>query len=94
MLVLTTTSFAQEAPEVTSVECRQLPYPSTLVEITYNVDAETETVHIQLLISDDGGETWDVPARAVEGDIGPDIEIGNNKRILWDAGYNYPDNFN
>ena len=87
------TSLLAQAPEVTNVECRQLAYPSTLVEITYNVDAETETVHIQLLMSEDGGETWDVPVTVTEGDIGSDIDIGQNKRILWDAGREFLDQF-
>jgi len=64
-----TSLFAQEAPEVTNVQCRQLPYPSTQVEITYDVEADCEALYIHMLLSDDSGETWNIHTRAVEGDM-------------------------
>ena len=91
LLAFATVSPAQQTPEVSNIRNRQLDYPSKVVEIRYDLEAVTETVAIRLLISDDGGETWDVPVENVEGDIGADIRVGHGKRILWDAGEDFPD---
>jgi formylglycine-generating enzyme required for sulfatase activity len=76
--------------EVSNVQARQLDYPAEFVEITYNVVSDEETVEIILEMSMNGGNSWDVPVVHVEGDVGPQIAPGNNKRILWNAGVDYP----
>lgn len=65
--------------------------PSRIVEITYDVASDVDTVAITLEMSRDGGESWNVPVQTVEGDVGPCIEPGQGKRILWDAGADFPD---
>jgi formylglycine-generating enzyme required for sulfatase activity len=89
-LLISTVLFAQ-APVVTNIQCHQQTYPSKIVEITYDLEAVTETVDIRVLISDDGGESWDVPIETFEGDIGADIQVSPGKRILWDAGEDFPE---
>lgn len=75
---------------VSNVQARQLDRPSKIVEITYDVEADAETVFITLEMSMNSGESWDAPIQTVEGDIGEGIEPGQDKRILWDAGTDFP----
>jgi formylglycine-generating enzyme required for sulfatase activity len=57
-----------------------------LVDITYTVeDADGDKLKIRLEISDDGGDTYQVPAFTLTGDIGDNITPGAGKKIEWDA---------
>jgi hypothetical protein len=60
-----------------------------LVDISYDVTADTPTVVIFLEISSNGGVTFDVPVAAVSGDIGADIAVGTGKTVTWNAGINW-----
>ncbi len=90
VLLLVSLALAED-PVVSNVVAHQLDFPSLMVEITYDVQASTETVQVTTIISDDNGETWDVPVITVEGDIGEGVAIGEGKRILWNAGEDFPD---
>jgi uncharacterized repeat protein (TIGR02543 family) len=57
-----------------------------LVDITYDMTADTPTVIVSLEISSDGGTTFSVPATTVSGAIGAGVAIGTGKIITWDAG--------
>ena len=57
-----------------------------LVDISYDVTADTPTVFVSLEISSDGGTTFSVPATAVSGAIGAGVAVGTGKTIIWDAG--------
>jgi hypothetical protein len=57
-----------------------------LVDITYDVTADTPTVIVSLEISTDGGATFSVPATTVSGAIGAGVAVGTGKTITWDAG--------
>jgi len=57
-----------------------------LVDITYDVTADTPTVQVSLAISSDGGTTYNVPATTVSGAIGLGVARGTGKVITWDAG--------
>jgi formylglycine-generating enzyme required for sulfatase activity len=57
-----------------------------LVDITYDVTADTATVVVSLAISNDGGITFAVPAVMRSGAIGAGIPIGISKTITWNAG--------
>ena len=56
-----------------------------LVDITYNVTADTPTVFVSLEISSDGGTTFGVPAATVSGAIGAGVATGTGKTISWDS---------
>ena len=60
-----------------------------LVDITYDVTADTPTVQISLEISSDGGQTFTVPAVSTTGAIGFGVTTGTNKMITWDAGVDW-----
>jgi len=62
-----------------------------LVDITYDVeDAEGDEMTISVQVSDDGGKTFNVPAKTFTGDIGSGITSGKDKHIVWDAGADAP----
>ena len=60
-----------------------------LVDISYDVTADTPTVAVSLEISSDGGVIFDVPVAAVSGDIGADIAVGTGKTVTWNAGIDW-----
>jgi formylglycine-generating enzyme required for sulfatase activity len=57
-----------------------------LVDITYDVTADTPTVAVTLAISSDAGATFNVPATTVSGAIGAAVAPGTGKVITWNAG--------
>ena len=63
---------------------------SKLVDITYDVTADTPTVFVSLEISSDGGTTFSIPATAVSGAIGAGVAPSTGKTITWDAGADWP----
>jgi formylglycine-generating enzyme required for sulfatase activity len=56
-----------------------------LVDISYDVTADTPWVFVSLEISSDGGTTFSVPATSVSGAIGV-VAIGTGKANTWNAG--------
>ena len=60
-----------------------------LVDIIYDVTADTPTVQIYLEISNDGGQTFTVPAVTTSGALGAGIATGNGKVITWNAGVDW-----
>jgi formylglycine-generating enzyme required for sulfatase activity len=81
-----TYSAKNRAPVVSNVHAEQRP-GTEQADITYDVDdADGDTLTISVQISDDGGQTFTVPAKTFSGDIGAGIKPGKNKRIVWDAG--------
>ncbi|MCP4545972.1 MAG: hypothetical protein GY835_05840 [bacterium] len=82
-------------PYILNVQASQHPSPSMYFDISYDLyrfDGMLNVVDIQ--ISDDNGQTWNViPTNAV-GDIGPGISPGPDKLIIWNAGLDYPNIIN
>jgi formylglycine-generating enzyme required for sulfatase activity len=60
-----------------------------LVDITYDVTADTPTVKVTLEISNDGGQTFTVPAVTTSGALGSGIATGTGKVITWNAGVDW-----
>jgi uncharacterized protein (TIGR02145 family) len=44
-----------------------------------------QTCEINVLCSTDGGKTFGTPLKEVSGDVGPNIKVGNDKKIIWDV---------
>ena len=96
LLLWTTVADANRAPVVSNVHAVQRP-GTMLVDIYYDVhDADGDEMTVSLQISDDGGQTWRVPAETFveESDIGPGIVSGTGRHIVWDAGTDVPDVYN
>jgi len=81
---------ANTAPRVSTVHAERR-VGTKLVDITYDVeDVDGDVLTITVEISDDGGNTFTVPAKTFSGDIGPGIVPGKGKKIVWDAGKDVP----
>ena len=67
---------------------------SFFVDITYDlVDTNRAKVPVTLALSDNGGATYVVTATSFTGDIGGNVTPGMNKKITWDAGKDWPNNY-
>ena len=78
-------AWANSPPEVTNVTAAQRIDGSRLVDIGYDLaDADWHACIVWVVVSDDGGVTWDVPAVTFTGDVGG-VAPGTGKQIIWDA---------
>jgi hypothetical protein len=58
-----------------------------VVRIFYDLLADNpqQLLGVRLVVSQDGGQTFDVTATTVSGDVGPAVVPGSGKRITWEA---------
>lgn len=80
------------APVVSNVTASQRA-GSKLVDISYDVTADTPEVAVSLRVSSDGGATFTVPATTLSGAIGAGVATGTGKVITWDAGADWLGNY-
>jgi formylglycine-generating enzyme required for sulfatase activity len=73
------------APVVSNLSASQRA-GTKLVDIVYDVAADTSSVDISLEVSSDGGSSFTVPATSLSGAIGAGVAVGTGKTITWDAG--------
>jgi formylglycine-generating enzyme required for sulfatase activity len=79
---LTVAPLAAADPVVENVMARPAP-DSREVEITYDlVDEDSDTLYLSLEISNDGGNSFRLPAHAFSGDVGL-VTPGRGKRVTW-----------
>lgn len=83
---LAMTSAIQAQPIVSNVTFNQQPASGggTEVVVDYDVTNTTDSLTVSLLLSQDGGTTFDLQATSVSGDVGPSVSAGTNKSITWD----------
>ncbi|TAF23807.1 MAG: hypothetical protein EAZ71_12015, partial [Verrucomicrobia bacterium] len=79
-------------PVVSNLTAAQRP-GKKLVDITYDVTADTPTVKVTLEISSDGGTTYSVPVTSATGAVGDGVAIGTGKTITWNAGVDWDGKF-
>ncbi len=80
---------------VSDVNPFQIVSPSKVIQIGYGLSQnEYLPCSIVLQISSDGGLNWNIPAIHAWGDIGPNIAPGICKTIYWNAGLDYPNQYN
>ena len=91
-LLVSVDSAAAADPVVSNVQGLQRP-GSKLVDISYDVTADTPTVAVTLRISSDGGATFEVPATTLSGAVGPNVPVGTGKVITWNAGTDWLGNY-
>lgn len=77
------------APEVSNLSVSQRA-GTKLVDISYTLqDADSESVSVSVVLSDDEGFTYTVPLASLSGDVGTVSTAGStsyNYSIVWDAG--------
>jgi formylglycine-generating enzyme required for sulfatase activity len=86
-----TTAIAAD-PVVSNLTADQRP-GTKLVDIRYDVTADTPTVKVTLEISSDGGTTYSVPVTSANGAVGNGVAVGTGKTITWNAGVNWNGKF-
>jgi formylglycine-generating enzyme required for sulfatase activity len=79
-------------PILSNLRAAQRP-GTKLVDITYDVKAQTPTVKVTLKISSDGGTEWNVPVTSATGAVGDSVVVGASKKIIWNAGVDWDGNF-
>jgi formylglycine-generating enzyme required for sulfatase activity len=84
-IILLTPLAEAAAPVVSNISAVQRA-GTQLVDISYDVTADTSTVQITLAISSDGGTTFSVPATTVSGAVGLGVATGTGKALTWNAG--------
>ncbi len=83
---------ALAAPTVSNVTFAQRADGSKLVDVSYDL-ADTvagATSSIALAVSSDNGATYAVPVNSVTGAVGDGVALGTGKKIVWDAGTDWP----
>ncbi|MHC4666014.1 MAG: pectate lyase [Planctomycetota bacterium] len=80
------------AAVVSNIVTSQRTDGSRLVDIYYDLSGGEEPMTVQLVLSDNNGQSWDiVPSSvALSGDIGQLVTNGKKKHIVWDAGWEWP----
>lgn len=72
-------------PLVSNVRAAQ-QQGTKLVDVWYDVTGVSTAVYVGLQISSNAGSTFVVPATALSGDLGANVQPGRNKHIVWNAG--------
>jgi sulfatase modifying factor 1 len=90
VLTVALSNFVDAAPPiVTNIRPAQIAGTKN-VEVLYDVsDADGDALTIGLEISGDGGLTYTIPATALSGHSGSGVTSGVNRRIVWNAGYDW-----
>ena len=76
-------------PVVSNVRASQIAGTKN-VEILYDVsDADDDALTIGMQVSGDAGQTYTIPATALSGHLGAGVTSGVNRRIVWNAGFDW-----
>lgn len=74
-----------KAPVVSSLAALQIE-GSDDVQFSYDLADDSDVVLVEVGISDDGGQNWEVVPSTISGDIGENIVQGVGKEVVWKAG--------
>ena len=85
VMTLLTASLHAAAPVVSNLSVSQRA-GTKLVDIVYDVSADTPTVEVSLEVSSNLGSSYITSATSFSGAIGADVAVGTGKTITWDAG--------
>lgn len=65
-----------------------------LVDIRYDAaDPDSASLTIQIELSANGGQTYELPVRSLTGAVGPGVAPGTNRLITWNAGTDWNGNW-
>ena len=74
------------APVVSNVRSVQRA-GTQLVDIDYDLaDPDSATLAVTVVVSTNGGATYDLPATSFSGALGNNVSPGAGRRIMWNAG--------
>lgn len=80
-------------PVVSNLTATQRP-GTKLVDIRYDVTADTPTVKVTLEISGDAGVTYTIAVTSATGAVGNGVAVGSGKTITWNAGVDWDGKYN
>ena len=84
-------AWANSPPVVSNVSAVQRGDASKLVDIHYDLaDADNDPCTVSVVVSNDGGTTWTVPATALSGAVGSGVTPGTGNLIVWDCKVDLP----
>ena len=90
-ITMTCVIWANTLPEISNLSIAQRTDGSMLIDVYYDVlDADMDTLTVNMQASEDGGETWTVSCDSIMGDIGENIVSGAGKQIIWNFGAEHP----
>lgn len=94
-LSISTASVLAAPPVVSNVRVTQRP-GTALVDILYDVSDPdgNSPLRVNFQVSADAGATWTVPVLTFSGAVGANVVPGPNRAILWNAGTDWPGQFN
>ena len=85
---------AQAAPPVISNVTASQRAGTKLVDIRYDVaDPDSASLTIQIELSANGGQTYELPARSLSGAVGSGVAPGTARLITWNAGTDWNGNW-
>jgi uncharacterized repeat protein (TIGR02543 family) len=83
-------TFANTSPQVSNVTASQRTDGSGIVDIGYTLnDADGNQCTVSIVVSNDGGGSWNVAATDLSGDIGAGISPGR-RHIIWKSKTDLP----
>ncbi len=78
-------AWANSAPVVSNVTANQRTDGSGIVDVYYTLgDADGDDCTVSIEVSDDGGNSWNVAATDLSGNIGAGISLGR-RHIIWNS---------
>jgi len=84
-----------QTPIVQNVTFNQRTDGTFKVDIYYSVNnPEGTSMIVSMKASSDNGQNWDFSCPSITGDLGPWINNGTNKHIVWDFATDHPNTFN
>jgi formylglycine-generating enzyme required for sulfatase activity len=87
---LSTVALWAASPDVSNVRVSQRA-GTKLVDIYYDVsDSDGGPLRVEVQVSSNAGRYYDVPAVTLAGDVGTNLNPGNNKHVVWNAGVDWP----
>ena len=92
-LLIPTTIAVASAPEVSNIRAEQQP-GTKLIDIYYDVtDPQSSLLTVSIQISSNAGNSWNIPARTLVGDVNFNVTPGANRHIVWNAGADWNRNY-
>jgi hypothetical protein len=78
---------AQVIPDQANAEIVQVVFSRGIVTITYDLVAPDpqSMFEVEIEVSANGGQTYDVRPRSMRGDVGGAVSPGRGKRVVWEA---------
>lgn len=80
-------------PSISNIQAAQRP-GTKLVDVSYTLtDPDSGFITVQVEMSSNSGQSYNLPVRSVSGAIGAGVTPGSSKQFTWNAGLDWNGNF-